>query len=440
VVHPATEGHSAVIGLQWGDEGKGKIVDLLTGRHDVVVRYNGGANAGHTVTVGGERYAMHLVPSGILDAAKLCVIGNGVVLDPLQLIREIDGLRERGVSIGDNLRISTRCHIVMPWHQEMDRVLESQLAAARGDQSIGTTGRGIGPCYADKATRSTAVRGYDLLDEGRLRERLSLICELKNRQLRTLDPNADRFDVGALTAQYGEAGRILAEHFTDTTYLLHDATADGRRILFEGANAALLDVDHGTFPYVTSSNCSALGIHAGSGVPACHLGHVTGVVKAYSTRVGAGPFPTECDDAIGDRLRERGREFGTTTGRPRRCGWLDLVAVRYAAMISGVHSLAVMLFDVLAGFDELKICTAYRIGGGTTDRFIADAEGLHHVEPIYETLPGFGDEISEAREFEHLPTEAVQYLERIEQVTGLPVSIVSVGPDRSQTIERPRQT
>ena len=329
--------HTAIVGLQWGDEGKGKIVDLLTAEHDVIVRYNGGANAGHTVVVGSERYALHLIPSGILYPDKECVVGNGVVVDPEKLLQEIDALRARGVRVGDNLRISDRAHVVMPYHKEQDAALEEYLgaktASARGNLSIGTTRRGIGPAYADKIRRSTAIRVGDLLDPDYLRSRLHVICTLRTAELEALGVRTAPLDPDALATQYAAFGERLRPHVVDSVYALHDAMLAGRSLLFEGANASLLDIDHGTFPYVTSSNCSTLGIPSGTGVPGHVIGRVLGIMKAYSTRVGAGPFPTELDNELGQRIRERGREYGTTTGRPRRCGWLDLVAVRYSAMV-----------------------------------------------------------------------------------------------------------
>ncbi len=433
--------HTAVVGLQWGDEGKGKIVDILARDHDLTVRYNGGANAGHTVVVGSERYALHLIPSGIIYPEKTCVIGNGVVVDPHQVIKERDALISRGIDVSPRrLRISERAQVVMPWHKTLDAALENLLSTGQsngggGDQSIGTTRRGIGPAYADKITRATAIRMGDLLDRDHLARRLEIVTYVKNAQLLAFDPDHQPFDLAALIEEYAALGRELGPYICDTTYLLHDAMNAGKRLLFEGANACLLDVDHGTFPYVTSSNCSALGIPAGTGVPGRHIQDVIGIMKAYSTRVGAGPFPTELNNEIGNRIRERGREYGTTTGRPRRCGWLDLVAVKYSAMLCATTKLSVMLFDVLAGFDELKICTAYRLpDGSTTDRFLPDARRLEGAEPIYETVRGFGDEITAARRLEDLPRQARDYLDRIERFVGVPVGIVSVGPERGQTL------
>ncbi|UCD74006.1 MAG: adenylosuccinate synthase [Phycisphaerales bacterium] len=431
--------HTAVIGLQWGDEGKGKIVDLLTARHDLIVRYNGGANAGHTVVVGSERYAVHLMPAGILYPEKLCVIGNGVVVDPQQLVDEIDALRTRDIHVGDNFRLSDRAHVVMPYHKTHDVALETLLASARAgggaDLSIGTTRRGIGPAYADKVHRCTALRIGDLLDPEYLRSRLEVICEVRSRELAALHIDAPPLDPDDLARECAALGDRLRPHITDTTYLLHDHLRSGSSILFEGANACLLDIDHGTFPFVTSSNCSAAGIPAGTGLPGSCVNDVLGIMKAYSTRVGAGAFPTEQDNEIGDRIRERGNEYGTTTRRPRRCGWLDLVAVRYSAMICGVSGLAVMLLDVLSTIDELRICTHYRLPDGTvTDRFIPDARRLMDVEPVYETLPGWSEELDGSADRSALPTNAQRYLHRIEEIVGAEVKIVSFGPERSQTL------
>lgn len=439
IERPGTAPHTAVVGLQWGDEGKGKIVDLLTSEHDCIVRYNGGANAGHTVQVGDQRYALHLIPSGILYPDKQCIIGNGVVVDPEKLLDEMRQLRGRGVQVGANLQISDRAHVVMPYHKEQDAALEEYLSSKtahdQGNLSIGTTRRGIGPAYADKVRRSTAIRMGDLLDPTYLRSRLHVICKLRSAELEALGVATTKLDADALAARYAALGQELRPHVTDTVYALHDAMRAGRRLLFEGANACLLDMDHGTFPYVTSSNCSTLGIPAGTGVPGRAIGRVLGIMKAYSTRVGAGPFPTELDNELGHRIRERGREYGTTTGRPRRCGWLDLVAVRYSAMVCGATGIACTLFDVLSGMSEVKLCVGYRLPDGTeTDRFIPDAHRLEIVQPVYETLPGWADDVHDARTRHDLPANAQRYLERIEQVVGVPVQVVSLGPERTQTL------
>jgi len=455
----ATTPHTAVVGLQWGDEGKGKIVDLLTEKHDVIVRYNGGANAGHTIVVGDQRYAVHLIPTGILHPDKRSVIANGVVVDPEKLLDEIRTLRERGIAVGENLVVSDRAHVVMPYHKEHDAALEQRLSATGGDsdRSIGTTKRGIGPCYADKVHRSTAIRMGDLLDADVLRAKLRVTCAIRTAELAALNVDAKPLDPDALAEQYAAYGRELAPHVADTTYLLHECLNEGRSILFEGANACLLDIDHGTFPYVTSSNCSTLGIPAGTGIPGRHIQNVIGIMKAYSTRVGGGPFPTEIDGDVAHEIRERGREYGTTTGRPRRVGWLDLIAVRYSAMICGATSLACMLLDVLSGLDEIKLCVGYRLArpgeghdasssglerdSNVTDRFLPDAERLARVEPVYETMPGWTEALDEMpavagkdRSRAQLPEQARRYLDRIEEYVGIPIDIVSIGPERTQTL------
>ncbi len=442
---PGAGRHWAVVGLQWGDEGKGKLVDRLAGRFDAVVRYNGGANAGHSVVVGGVRYALHLVPSGILARGVLAVIGNGVVVDPERLIEELDGLEARGVDVS-GLVLSDRAHVVLPYHKAEDALREELLTGAPVDaaspprhavSAIGTTRRGIGPAYADKVQRATAVRVGDLLRPGLLRSKLELVCSMKNAIFRGLHAGEPApFDAAEIAESMVRFGERLRPLVRDTTYLLHDLDRAGKSILFEGANATMLDVDHGTFPFVTSSNASSLGIGPGSGLPPQKVGRIVGVVKAYSTRVGGGPLPTELFDATGDRIRERGREFGTTTGRPRRVGWLDLVAVRYAAMVSGATEISLTLLDVLAGFDELKVCVAYDTPAGRTERFLPDGFDLAEVSPIYETLEGFGDEIGEVRSFDDLPAAARRYVETVESFVGVRVRTIGVGPDRVQTIER----
>lgn len=447
--HAATAPHTAVVGLQWGDEGKGKLVDRLAGGFDAVVRYNGGANAGHSVVVGGQRYALHLVPSGILAPGVLAVVGNGVVVDPERLIEELDGLAARGVDVS-SLVISSRAHVVMPYHKAEDALREELLQNSPADPAsppktavaaIGTTRRGIGPAYADKVQRATAIRMGDLLRPDLLKAKLEMVCGMKNAIFRTLHPSEPEvFDPGAIRERMAELGERLRPMIKDTTYLLHDLDREGKTILFEGANATMLDVDHGTFPYVTSSNASSLGIGPGTGVAPQKIGRIIGVVKAYSTRVGGGPMPTELHDETAHRIRERGREYGTTTGRPRRVGWIDLVALRYAAMVSGVTEIGLTLLDVLAGFDELLLCTEYNTPEGTTDRFLPDGFELADAEPVYEALPGFGDEITTVRSYEDLPEAARRYVERIESFVGVPIRTIGVGPDREQTIERPGAT
>lgn len=429
-----THPHTAIVGLQWGDEGKGKIVDLLTPEHDMVVRYNGGANAGHTVVVGDDTYALHLIPSGILYPEIQCVIGNGVVVDPGKLVEEIDSLEARGVHAQERLSISDRAHVVLEYHKMLDGALEEFLSKSTSNESIGTTRRGIGPAYADKILRAPAVRVGDLRTPEVLAERIQLACELHTQQLAALG-STERPDPKQIFDSCREWGQRLESRIVDTTYLLHDAIADGKRLLFEGANACLLDVDHGTYPFVTSSNCSTLGIPTGTGLPASTVNSVIGIMKAYSTRVGSGPFPTELHDEIGEQIRERGREYGTTTGRPRRCGWLDLVAVRYATMLCGTTSIACMLLDVLWGLDEVKICTAYRLPDGSiTDRFLPDTARLKDVEPIYEVLDGWDGPIDPSADRTSLPDGAQRYLAFIESFLNLPIEMISVGPERTQTL------
>ena len=436
---PLVPGHSAVCGLQWGDEGKGQIVDLLTGVHDYVVRYNGGNNAGHSVQIGEERFALHLVPSGILNPDKICVIGNGVVVDPPGILEEIKGLRERGVKVGDNLRISDRAHVVFPYHKIQDKLLDDVLGQSRGDETrIGTTGRGIGPCYADKALRSTAVRMGELLDADRLRKKLTYIVQVKNVMLaglaqqlgRTLEP----FNAEALTDEFVALGKKLAEHICDTTTLLHDQLERRRRLLFEGANAALLDVDHGTYPFVTSSSCSSLGIYPGTGVPGGSVANVIGIVKLYTSRVGGGPMPTEIHGEIGERIRQVGKEFGTTTGRPRRCGWLDLIATRYTARLSGATTIACTGLAVLTGLPTLKACVGYRYNGKTLDAFPADCDVLANLEPVYEEFPGFDEPVGDCTSYQQLPGAARRFITFAQKFIGVPIQMVCVGRRRDQIL------
>jgi len=422
---------TAVVGLQWGDEGKGKIVDLITPGHDAVVRYNGGANAGHSVVVEGTRHSLHLIPSGILHPGALAVIGNGVVVDPIALLAERDALHEAGVDVS-GLRVSDRAHVVMPYHKDQDAAREALLARGQSgaDNSIGTTRRGIGPAYADKIHRSTSVRVGDLRRPDVLRRRLSVACDYHNREF----PDAPRYNAEMLAEQMESHARRLGGAIVDTVHLLHGLLDDGAQLLFEGANATLLDVDHGTYPFVTSSSTCVLGIGSGSGVSERRLGRVIGVMKSYCTRVGAGPFPTELHEQTGERIRERGNEYGTTTGRPRRVGWLDLVAARYAVRLNDCDEVALTMLDVLAGFDSLRICTEYEIDGARTDRFDPDASVLSRVEPVYEQMPGFREEITDASSRESLPDAARRYVDRIESFIDRPIRIVSVGADRAQTI------
>lgn len=425
---------TCVIGLQWGDEAKGKLVDILTEDHDIVVRYQGGANAGHTVVSKGQTWKLSLIPSGILRDGVTCVITGGVALDPASVIREIDMLEGRGVRVEGNLRISDRAHLVFPWHVAEDRQLDGSLS---GGEAIGTTGRGIGPCYRDKVGRSLAIRLGDLYRD-EFRGRLEHIVGIKNQQLSAWQSSAgapfEKLDAVAIHAQSMQFAERLRPYVADTTAYLLDAIEGGSRMLFEGAQGALLDIDHGTFPFVTSSNSSGVGVAGGSGVPGRWIERVIGVVKAYSTRVGGGPMPTEQNNAIGEYLRERGREYGTVTMRPRRCGWFDAVAARYTARLSGVDELAVMLLDVPGGLDSLKICTAYQVDGRQTTHFPSHVDDLKRAEPVYETLPAWNEDLSTHRSYDGLPSAAKGYLARIGELLGRPVSIVSVGPDREQTI------
>lgn len=424
---------ASVIGLQWGDEAKGKLVDLLAPKHDCVVRYQGGANAGHTVVSGSEVYKLHHVPSGILHPQVRNYITPGVVIEPNTLLKELDGLKTRGIDPTSNLMISERAHLVMPWHIAEDKAMNS--VAAQGGESIGTTLRGIGPCYRDKVGRNFAFRAIDLLQSD-LASRIETIAEAKRILLKGIGAGelADELSTDRIIAQAKNWAESLGGLIGDTTGELLDALDDSKRLLMEGAQGSLLDIDHGTYPFVTSSNSSGVGISGGSGVASCWIRRVIGVAKAYSTRVGGGPFPTELTCETGDKIRKIGNEFGTTTGRPRRCGWFDAVAVRYTVRLGGVDSLALMMMDVLGHFDELRVCTAYEIDGQRVERFPSDAATLRRAIPIYETLPGWNKDVTGARKLSDLPANALAYLDRISQLVGIPVKIVSVGPDREQTI------
>ena len=424
-------GNTVVCGLQWGDEGKGKVVDLLLEDFDVVVRYGGGANAGHTIVIKDESFALHQLPSGILRPNVLSVITGGAVLDPAVLLGEIASLRERGVAVGDNLRISDRAHLVFPYHRREDAVSEG---AARAGAKIGTTARGIGPCYADKYARHWAIRVCDLYPADGFRERLAGVVAHKNVYLASVFEARETFDAARLADEYLAFADELRPYVCDTTALLYEQRNDGKRILFEGAQGSLLDVDHGTYPFVTSSNAGAGGVVSGAGVPVSAIQSTVGVLKAYTTRVGAGPFPTELADRQGDVIRERGREYGTTTGRPRRCGWFDGVAARYAAMFTGPTCLAILHLDTLSGINPLKVCTGYRSGGVRGTAFPADARRLETVEPVYETVPGWEEPLGECRRFEELPATAQDYVRLISEQVGAPVRMIGVGAARDQTI------
>ena len=416
-----------VMGSQWGDEGKGKIVDYLARQADTVVRYGGGSNAGHTVAVGGEEYKLRLLPSGILYSGTLCVIGNGVVVDPEVMLEEMDAMQKRGVDVS-GIRLSNRAHIVFPYH----RLIDSLSEELRGNSKIGTTKRGIGPCYQDKAKR-IGIRVCDLMDKDEFAKRLKENLAIKNMELERLYNHAP-LDYGEMLEAYLAYAERLRPYVCDTIALLNEELAAGKRVLFEGAQATMLDLDYGTYPYVTSSHPVSGGIGVGAGVAPGRLKNVVGVVKAYCTRVGAGPFPTEQLNEVGEKLREAGHEYGTVTGRPRRTGWLDAFVVRYAGLLSGITHMAVTRLDILDGFDEIKMCVGYRYQGAPLNEMPASLKVLAEVEPVYETFKGWKQNISGVRAYNELPAEARAYLERLAEYTGIRQGIVSVGPNRDQTI------
>ena len=419
---------TVVIGSQWGDEGKGKIVDLISQDIDIVARYQGGANAGHTICWEDKEFVLHLVPSGIFHDGVQCVIGNGVVIDPAAVLKEIAMIRELGYEVVGRLHISHNAHLIMPYHKKVEEARELW----RDGGAIGTTGRGIGPSYVDKFARA-GIRVVDLLDRDLLRKKLLESMEEKNAILQKVY-GAGELDVDAIIEEYVEFDKLIDPFITDTTELLGKALAQGKRILAEGAQGSLLDIDFGTYPYVTSSHPTAGGCCTGLGVPPTSVNRVIGIVKAYSTRVGNGPFPTELLDEQGEELRRVGHEFGATTGRPRRCGWLDLVALRYSTMINGFTDLAITKLDVLSHLEEIKICTEYRVNGNISRRFPNDLQTLERVEPVYVTLPGWQKDITGITRHEDLPSEAQDYLRFMTDYLGVPASIVSTGPKREQTI------
>ncbi|MCC9089980.1 adenylosuccinate synthase [Bacillus pumilus] len=415
-----------VVGTQWGDEGKGKITDFLSENAEVIARYQGGNNAGHTIKFDGVTYKLHLIPSGIFYKEKTCVIGNGMVVDPKALVTELAYLHERNVST-ENLRISNRAHVILPYHLKLDEVEEER----KGANKIGTTKKGIGPAYMDKAAR-VGIRVADLLDREVFEEKLARNLEEKNRLLEKMY-DTEGFKIEDVLDEYYEYGQQVKKYVVDTSVVLNDALDEGRRVLFEGAQGVMLDIDQGTYPFVTSSNPVAGGVTIGSGVGPTKIQHVVGVSKAYTTRVGDGPFPTELHDEIGDQIREVGREYGTTTGRPRRVGWFDSVVVRHARRVSGITDLSLNSIDVLTGIETLKICVAYKLNGEITEEFPASLKELAKCEPVYEEMPGWTEDITGVKNLSELPENARHYLERISQLTGIPLSIFSVGPDRSQT-------
>lgn len=419
-----------VVGMQWGDEGKGKIVDFLTRRVDLVIRHHGGNNAGHTVVVNGEKTILHLIPSGMLNSGTQCIIANGTVLDPAVLIRELDGLEAAGIQTADRLFISDGAHVIMPYHRALDQAQER----FRGKDRIGTTGRGIGPAYADKADRF-GIRMGDLVDEEQFRAKLEAILDYKNTLL-THVFGESALEFQAVFDEHRAYADRLRPFVTDTVRMAHEAVLAKKRILFEGAQGAMLDIDHGTFPYVTSSTTVSGSVCAGAGVSPLDVSGVIGIVKAYTTRVGEGPFPTELRDATGDLLRAQGHEFGATTGRPRRCGWFDAVQMRRATRLNGMTGIVLTKPDVLGALDTIKVCTAYRIQGAETQVFPTSLAALGAAEPVYEELPGWKQDISGCRTWEELPENARKYFLRLEDLLGAPVCIVSVGPGREQTIQR----
>jgi adenylosuccinate synthase len=423
--------NTVIIGAQWGDEGKGKIVDMLSAHCGVIVRFQGGNNAGHTIRVGGEETILHLIPSGILHPGSTCLIGNGVVLDPWVFLREIDKLASRGIDVSPKrLSISKKTHLILPYHQSLDKARE----AKRAGRQIGTTGRGIGPCYEDKAAR-VGIRAGDLSNPVLLREKIHQALVEKNILLRDLylfeplDPDAAADALSAL------APRLLP-YLADVEARIEQAAAEGQNILFEGAQGVHLDIDHGTYPFVTSSNTVSGNAAAGSGMPPSFFTRITGIAKAYTTRVGSGPFPTELLDDTGTYLREKGHEYGATTGRPRRCGWLDTVVLRAAARLNGFTDIALTKLDVLQNLPVLRICVAYDCEGRRCDRLPQEEGALNRARPVYEDMPGFEEDISSCSKFEQLPAAAQAYLRRVEELVGAGISIISVGPDREQTIIR----
>jgi len=417
-----------IVGAQWGDEGKGKIVDLLSEQVDIVARYQGGANAGHTIVIDGEQYILHLVPSGILHENTVCVIGNGVVIDPLALLEEIEFLKSKGISVDGRLWISHRAHLIMPYHKLLDQAKESKDA----ERKIGTTGRGIGPAYVDKVNRM-GIRIVDLLDRDTLKNKLRTNIKEKNEILKKIYEEKE-IDVDEIINEYLEFDKKIDPYIKDVSTFLNESLKDGKQILLEGAQGTLLDIDFGTYPYVTSSNPTSGGACAGVGIGPTKIESVLGVIKAYTTRVGMGPFPTEIDDEADFDLRDLGGEYGATTGRPRRCGWFDAVIANFAVQINGLDSFALTKLDVLDSLEEIKICVAYKYDGKTMTTFPSEMRILENCEPVYESFPGWQQPTSEIRSYQDLPANAKSYLEAIRNLTQTGISIISVGSGRQQTI------
>ena len=419
-----------VVGTQWGDEGKGKVIDFLATQADVVVRGQGGNNAGHTLVVDGKKFALRLIPSGILNSNTINVIGNGIVFDPKGFFEEIEMLESNGIST-KNIKISDRAHIVFPYHKELDGLAEE----ARGDNKIGTTKKGIGPCYMDKTERS-GIRVCDLMDKEIFAKKLKLQVDAKNKLVTGVYGKEAMFDFDEIYNEFIVYAEKMRPYVEDTTVIVYDAIKANKKVLFEGAQGTLLDLDLGTYPFVTSSHPTSGGFAVGAGVGPNMIKDVVGIVKAYTTRVGEGPFVTELFDETGDRIRTQGHEFGTVTGRARRCGWFDAVIVKYAARVNGLTSISFMLLDVLTGFDKIKICTAYKMGDKIVNNFPASLEDLAKCEPVYEELDGWHEDITKVEKFEDLPENAKKYIARIEELIGVNVDLVSVGPNRTQTIIR----
>lgn len=418
---------SVLVGSQWGDEGKGKVVDILSNRYEIVVRYQGGANAGHTIEIDDKKFVLHLIPSGILRDNVICVIGNGVVIDPKALLDEIALLESFNINIKGRLFISQNAHLIMPYHKVLDSIGES------GSNKIGTTGRGIGPCYVDKYDRK-GVRIVDLLTPKILEEKIKANLDEKNKLFNKVY-NREELNINEIIKEYTEFGKLVAQYITNTPAYLNHAIESGKSVLLEGAQGALLDVDHGTYPFVTSSSPTSGGACIGSGIPPTKISSVIGIVKAYTTRVGLGPFPTELQGSDGETLRKAGAEYGATTGRPRRCGWYDAFLMNYSRMINGIQRAAITKLDVLSYLDEIKVCTGYEFEGKRLESFSTEVEKLNHITPIYETLPGWKSDISRIRYYDDLPKNAKDYLSFISEKSGFEISIISVGPKREQTIE-----
>ncbi len=421
-----------VVGSQWGDEGKGKITDLLSEEVDIIVRYQGGCNAGHTVVKGEKQFIFHLIPSGILHPGKKCLIGNGVVIDPESLLQEIEDLREKGIEIDDNLFMDLKAHVVLPYHKTLDEIKEEK----RGKNKLGTTKRGIGPAYVDKTAR-TGIRMVDLIDKDTLGEKLEINLKEKSEIFEKLHgikvSNQDKVE---LIKKYQKYGQLLKKYVIDVSLFINQAINEDKKILFEGAQGTLLDIDHGTFPYVTSSTPVAGGACIGAGIGPTKIDKVLGITKAYTTRVGSGPFPTEIEGELGEYIRQKGGEFGATTGRPRRCGWFDAVVVNYAVRINGMESMALTKIDVLSDLDKIKICTAYQYNGELIKEFPVNLKTLQNCTPVYEEMEGWKRDISKITTYENLPPQLKVYVSRIEELVKTKIIIVSVGPKRSQTIIR----